>query len=157
MRKVILAVVLIASVSGCSPAGKAGPQGPSGATGATGAPGATGSTGATGETGPPGPGVTSVVDRFTGAPGSSVTSVPVSSLTPLPAWATTRRLTVLNAVTRSGTSESSTVSGVFQAFIAPDPAAGAYAVTVWDPSSGTAFTGSGLEVVHLYIASYFSL
>jgi hypothetical protein len=169
MRMSLLAVVLIGSISGCSSADKAGPQGPPGPTGAIGADRSNRAdrsdrgyrsdraTGATGATGSPGAGVTSVVDRITSLAGLSLTSVAVSSLTPLPAWATTRRVTVLNAVLRSGASETLPIVGVFQAFIDPNPVAGAYAVTVWDPLQGTAFPGSALDVVHLYVASYFSL
>lgn len=102
------------------------------------------------------PSVTSVVDRFTGPAGSSVTSVPESSLTALPVGATTRRVMVLNAVLRPSPDEIGPILGVFHAFIGPTPVAGAYPVTVWDPASGTEFTGSGLDVVHLYVASYFS-
>lgn len=102
------------------------------------------------------PSVTSVVDRITGPAGSTVTSVPEASLTALPAGATTRRVMVLNAVLRLGAAEAPPILGMFHAFIAPNPVAGAYPVTVWDPASGTEFTGSGTDVVHLYIASYFS-
>jgi len=100
--------------------------------------------------------VTSVVDRITGLAGSSVTSVPEASLTALPVGATTRRVTVLNAVLRVDAAEAPPILGVFHALIDANPVAGAYPVTVWDPASGTEFTGSGLDVVHLYIASYFS-
>jgi hypothetical protein len=63
---------------------------------------------------------------------------------------------VLNAVLRSGPVETLPILGVFHAFIAPNPVAGAHAVTVWDPASGAEFTGSGLEVVHIYVVSFFS-
>lgn len=102
------------------------------------------------------PSVTSVVDRITGPAGSSITSVPESSLTPLPAGATTRRVMVLNAVLRSGPIETLPILAVFHVFIAQNPVAGAYPVTVWDPATGSEFTGSSLDVVHLYIVSYFS-
>ena len=108
------------------------------------------------QSGEPGLSVTSVVDRVTGTAGSSVTSVPESSLTALPPGATTRRVTVLNAVLRTGAAETPPILGVFHAFIAPNPVAGAYPVTVWDPATGTVFSSSGADVVHLYIASYFS-
>jgi len=102
------------------------------------------------------PSVTSVVDRFAGPAGSSVTSVPESSLTALPVGATTRRVMVLSAVLRPNPDELPPILGVFNAFINPNPVAGTYAVTVWDPATGTEFTGSGMDVVHLYIVSYFS-
>jgi len=102
------------------------------------------------------PAITSVVDRIIGIAGSSVESVLESSLTPRPAGATTRRVLVLHAVLRASGAEALPILGVFPAFIDQNPVAGAYPVTVWDPASGSVFTGSGLEVLHVYIVSYFS-
>jgi len=109
-----------------------------------------------GAQGPAGLSVISVVDRITSPAGMSVTNVIESHLTALPPGYTTRRVMVLNAVLRSGSSEALPILGVFHAFIAPNPVSGAYPVTVWDPASGTEFPGSGLDVVHLYIVSFFT-
>lgn len=100
--------------------------------------------------------VQSAVDHVISLPGVSISSIPESSLTALPPGTTTRRVMALRAVLRAGSAESTAIVGVLQAAISPTAVSGMYAVTVWDPATGAEFPGSGLDVVHLDAASFFS-
>ncbi len=151
--RVLAAILVLTLASACSDSD----AGPAGRDGEDGADGQNGTDGRDGETGAPGLSVSSAVDRLTGAAGVSIDSVPESSLTALPAGAGQRRVMVLSAVLRGDADESSPVIGVFQGFIEPTPVEGAYPVVIWDPATGAEFLGSGADVVHLYVTSFFSL
>ena len=115
-----------------------------------------GSSGAPGAPGLPGMSVSSAQDRVHGIAGNTIQSVPEASLTALPPGATTRTVMALSAVTRTTSAETSPVTGVYPVFIDPTPVGGVYTVKVWDPTTGLEFGGSGIDTLHLYIASFFS-
>lgn len=149
VKRSAIMIGVVMAIAACD--SRPGPEGPRGETGAAGLDGVDGAPG------PAGLSVTTVVDRITSAPGVSVTTVPESSLSPLPTGATTRRVYVVNAILRATDDESSAILAMYPAFIDPVAVSGAHAVTVWDPAAASEFAGSGIDVLHLYVASAFSM